>query len=146
MGIKSISNDKIYTSDEMKWQKEENSPAIKDLLADPEIAKVLDKPEERTEFFREMKQKGQGGLTRKGMREVLGKFRSGQGKHIDKDETMKMAQRIFPNSERYIMPRKEVKTKQAKTSTPVIGGKTVGGPPQKSSSSPNMPRIKSSLF
>lgn len=94
-----FSSDTVFTAKEMKYENFRYSPVMKKLLADKDIAGVLDKVDEKKVFYdkmREVAKKTPGGrLTRDGLREVLGYFRSGKAANIDAwKEAVPLAQKI----------------------------------------------------
>lgn len=98
--------------------------AMKQLMGNKKIAKVLDKKAEQMEFFRELKSKESGGgVTKDEIREVLGKFRQGKGKSIDKKEAISLADELIgkgPLEKRYIFSsdkRKKVASSEASNPT-----------------------------
>lgn len=95
MGI--LINKRFATAKQMRMGKMKNSPVMKKLLENERVSKVLDKKAERIEFYEALKNKKAGGITMNEVKEVLGDFRSGKGKTIDKGEAMKLANEIIPN-------------------------------------------------
>ncbi len=77
----------LFTKKEMSTSNFRKSGAMKKLLKNPKIAKVLDKPRERNELYQEMKKYGAGGLTKNEMAEVLWKFKKSGSDSLDSEET-----------------------------------------------------------
>lgn len=100
MGI--FSDKTVYTQKGMSYKKVKNSPVMKKILADKDIAKVLDEPREREEFYKTLKSKEAGGVTKDELREVFGEFQSGKGKFINPKEIREVAKKFFSSaSDRY---------------------------------------------
>ncbi len=94
-----FSSDTVFTAKEMKYENFKHSKVMKDLLADGEIADILDKKDERAVVWQKMKEVAKrtpgGHLTREGLREVLGYFRSGKAANIHPTkEAIPLAERI----------------------------------------------------
>ena len=94
-----FSSDTVFTAKEMKYENFKYSKVMKGLLADKDIADILDKKDERKVFYDKMKEVATrtpgGKLTRNGLREVLGYFRSGKAANINAwKEAVPLAQKI----------------------------------------------------
>lgn len=77
----------------------QTSDAMQQLLSDKSIEKLLNRPEEKRAFFKEIEKYGRDmrGLTVNDMRKVLGSFRSKTGDSIDRIESNKLADRLIPS-------------------------------------------------
>jgi len=75
-----------------------NSPVMKKLLSDNNIAKALDEPRERQEFYNKLKEYEAGGITKEEIQKTLGFFRSGKGKFISGNEAFDVARKMMPDS------------------------------------------------
>lgn len=96
MGFFGQSN--LYTKKQMKYGRVENNAAMKNIMEKEGVSGILDKKSEKTEFFNAIKKEaGSGGLSKDGLKRVLGDLRRGKGKTIDKGEAMKLAKAFFPN-------------------------------------------------
>ncbi len=111
-----FSSDTVFTAKEMKYENFKYSKVMKDLLADKDIADILDKRDEKKVFYDKMKEVATrtpgGRLTRNGLREVLGYFRSGKAANIDvwKEAVplaQKIAKKLLPAGTRQYLYRKD---------------------------------------
>lgn len=93
----------VYSQKSMRYNKVKNSPVMKKILADKNIAKVLDEPREKREFYQALKSKSGGGVTKNELREVVTNFREGKGKFINDKEGYAIAKKFFKSAgSRYI--------------------------------------------
>lgn len=113
MGIFSNPKNIVFGSKAMKGAANakgmQNSQAMKELLSNKKVSKILDKKSEQMEFYKALKEKESGGgVTKDEVRQVLGKFRKGGGKNIDKNETMGLADELIGKGmfvKRYLFER-----------------------------------------
>lgn len=84
----------------LMWKRAKNSPIMRKMLGNTNIAKALDKVSERDEFYRDMQSKGVGGVTKDEMKEVFGKYVSGKSRHISRKEGYAIAKEFFPDEAR----------------------------------------------
>lgn len=124
-----FSSDTVFTAKEMKYENFKHSKVMKDLLADKDIADILDKKDERKVFYDKMKEVATrtpgGKLTRNGLREVLGYFRSGKAANINAwKEAMPLAQKIakklLPAGTRRYLYRKDWSNDEMRPSSPHV--------------------------
>lgn len=75
------------------------SDAMEQLLRDKGVKELLNRPDEKRAFFKEIEKYGRDtrGLTVDDMRKVLGTFRSKTGDSIDRIEARKLADRLIPS-------------------------------------------------
>lgn len=86
-----------------KWLR--NDSRMKEVMENPKIAKALDLPREKAEFYELMKGKKGGGLTKGEMKEIFGELMSGKGRTISRKETYAVAKEFFGDEKvRYILP------------------------------------------
>jgi hypothetical protein len=98
----------MYSGKSLGWKKYQNSPAMKKLLSNPKIAAALDKPGERMEFFRDLQNAGNGGVTKNNVKEMLGKYMTGKGRSISRKEASIIAGEMFKgDSKKYISPKND---------------------------------------
>lgn len=111
-----FSSDTIFTARELKYGNFKYSKVMKDLLADKDVADILDKGDEKKVFYDKMKEVASrtpgGRLTRNGLREVLGYFRSGRAANIHPTKeaiplAQKIAKKFLPAGTRRYVYRKE---------------------------------------
>jgi hypothetical protein len=88
----------VYSQKSMRYNKVKNSPVMKKILADKNIAKVLDEPREKREFYQALKSKSGGGVTKNEFREVVTSFREGKGKFINDKEGYAIAKKFFKSA------------------------------------------------
>jgi hypothetical protein len=84
------------------------NPVMQKILSNKKIAKALDQPREKKEFFGMIKGVSKEGVYKKELRELLGGLRSGQikSKHLSRKEIRIIAKELFPNSlKRYIFKK-----------------------------------------
>jgi len=93
------------------------NPIMQKVLRNKKIAKVLDQPRERTEFFGMLKNISKEGVYKKEMRALFGGLRSGKIKsqHLSGKEKRLLAKAFFPDSAR----RYTFKESSSKISAPV---------------------------
>lgn len=77
----------------------QTSDAMEQLMRDKGVKELLNQPDEKRAFFKEIQKYGRDtrGLTVNDMRKVLGAFRSKAGDSIDKIEARKLADRLIPS-------------------------------------------------
>lgn len=77
----------------------QTSDAMEQLMKDKGVKELLNRPDERRAFFKEIEKYGRDtrGLTINDMRKVLGTFRSKAGDSIDRIEARKLADRLIPS-------------------------------------------------
>ena len=97
-------NKTAFSKKDLDYQKAGNSPAIKKIMADKDIARALDEPRERQELLDRMKSEAKGGsLSKEGWRRVLGYLRLGKGRSISEKEAYETARKSFSLSgDRYV--------------------------------------------
>jgi hypothetical protein len=106
----------MYSGKSLTWKRYQNSPVMKKLLANPKIAAALDKPGERFEFFRDLQNAGNGGVTKNNVKEMLGKYMTGKGRTISRKEASIIAGEIFKgDSRKYISPKNNPAKNDAST-------------------------------
>jgi hypothetical protein len=125
-----FSDDKVFFERDMKWENLKNSPIMKKLLADPEIASVLDKKEERAEFYSMLKTREKGGVTKRELREFLWELRNGKARTISPEEGRRIAWKMIPGrfAKRYEMSRGESSAPKH-FSLPGSGGSAINSSP-----------------
>jgi hypothetical protein len=96
MGI--FSKGPVYSQKSMGYRQAKNSPVMKKILADPDIARELRDPRARDEFYHALKGKEGGGVTKTELQEVFGHFAQGHGRHISSKRIYKIAKKFFPSS------------------------------------------------
>lgn len=107
----------IYTKKQIAFTDAKNSSAMKDLLKNQQVSKILDKPEERKEFFGVLKEKARGGgVSVRTLQETLGQLHEGK-KTISKDEAFKLAQAIIPKGYDHYRSTREIKTPASRFQT-----------------------------
>lgn len=120
---------KIFTEKEMRWKNVKYSKqggAMKKVLANPAVVKMLDRWDEQHEFYALLQSKAKGGVTKQEMRQILGQLRRGGGKTIDRTEAMNIAHAMFPGrfTDRYdFSPEERV---QGTVSSQSLGSSSVG--------------------
>lgn len=100
----------------------QTSDAMEQLMQDKGVKELLNRPDERRAFFREIEKHGRDvrGLTVNDMRKVLGAFRSKSGDSIDRIEANKLADRLIPSlykgEKRFLSdaPKQDVETPKKK--------------------------------
>lgn len=111
-----FSSDTVFTAKEMKYENFKHSKVMKGLLEDKSIADILDKKDEKKVFYDKMKEVAKrtpgGRLTRNGLREVLGYFRSGKAANIHSTKeamplAQKIAEKLLPAGTRRYIYRKD---------------------------------------
>lgn len=148
----------MFTAKEMRGVKPQDSIAFRKLLANKNIAAVLDQKMERIAVWKRMKDEASktqdGRLTRDGMRRVLGSLRSGKESTIDVwKEAIPLAHEVLPGrfTNRYLSERSDgaknsggLSSKSSMTSCPrgPESGFTVSGSSR--FSSPMSPQSSSS--
>jgi hypothetical protein len=89
---------RLFTANQLKYSNSRKSPAMKMLMGEKRIAKILDKKQEREEIYKMLKEKERGGVTKTEIKELLGDLRMGKAKSIDKGEAAELAKGIFSKS------------------------------------------------
>jgi hypothetical protein len=88
----------VYSQKSMGYQKASKSPVMQKILSNKSTAKVLSTTRKRDEFYKVLKSKGAGGVTKTELQEVMGHFRSGKGKYITKKDAQEIAGTFFASS------------------------------------------------
>ena len=82
----------IFNAKQMKFNNFKYNPAIKKLLGDKEVSRILDTRAERKEFYDYLKTRSKDdGCSLNDIRTTLGDFRSGRGKTISGKEAHLLA-------------------------------------------------------
>lgn len=129
-----FSDDTMFTAKEMRGVRPQDSIAFRKLLANKNIAAVLDQKRERVAVWKMMKEEAaktqNGRLTRDGMRRVLGSLRSGKESTIDIwKEAIPLAHSVLPGrfTKRYLSERREdIKSTSGHSSNLPISSKPQG--------------------
>lgn len=91
---------KIFFEKDIRYENPKHNRAMEELLKNPAVAAILDKPQEQREFNRLLREKSRetkgGGVTAWALQEALQTFRNGKGKSIDYREGRDLAWAIFP--------------------------------------------------
>lgn len=92
--------DVLFSQKRMGFKKYQKSSVFQKILSNPEIARKLDRPGERYEFYNMMKEKMAGGVTKQEMKQIFGELMSGKGRTIDRKEAYAIAKEFFPDEAR----------------------------------------------
>ena len=74
---------KIFTAKDLRYSKVRHSAAMSKIMADPRMAKILNKPKERKQLLKAIKEHGG---SRQGVREALGELYYGSDDALSKQE------------------------------------------------------------
>ncbi len=100
----------MFTKQDLGY-KASKSNAMKSLMQDKTMSGILNQSAERQEFFAALKKQtgGNRSVKKDDVRKVLGDFRSGKGRTVDKSEAQKMASHLFGGStgNKYIFTAEE---------------------------------------
>lgn len=114
----------LYSKKSLAWKRYQNSPVMKKLLTNPKIAAALDKPGERFEFFRDLQNAGEGGVTKKDVKEMLGKYMMGKGRTISRKEASIIAGEMFKgDTKRYFFSRSDEAAKNSSSANKISAEK-----------------------
>lgn len=120
---------KIFYSKDMRGNYK-SSRAMKSLMKNSRVKKVLDNPRERRNFFRELKKQRVGGVTKDEMRGILGKLRKSGGDSLDKGEVRVLADELIKAGRKYIpysKPEEKKSISQRNDPAGLKGGKDITG-------------------
>jgi hypothetical protein len=112
------------------------SRAMKSLMENSKVKKVLNNPEERQMFYKELRERGESGVTNNEMREILGKLRNSGGDSLDRGEIKVLADELIKSGRKYApyskhqkedLARQEKDPADVKNSENIIGRGAVDG-------------------
>ena len=149
---KNLPGGAVFSAKDMQYSQAKDSKAMKQMTGNKKISGVLDKVEERKEFYKVLQEQAGGkgkSVKRDAVRKTLGIFRSGGGKSIDAGEAQKLGEEFSNvlNGKRYLTPKMEKegpardrlafrqKMAESKKNSPVMNPRGGSSPIAKSGSS-----------